>query len=635
MTGKIITYIIAAIQLVSAPNIMAVEKETIYFSESFDDGISDGFLYYDMDGCELHYTMTQLGFDPTDSWKALREDRSDNIYAGSASRFSGNDVGKKAADWLITPEIWIRSDNATFSWAGRSINENVKTLSSYEIRISTDGDRPEDFKSVPLTVVESETEDWEFHTISLEGYGGQKVRFAFVNTSANAEILGIDDIIVKGDAGLASIEIIPGDYVFDEEFNVKGKVTTCSEEPIRSIVLTLTTSENEPVTLEYSGNPLEEGDFYDFEFPLSLRGRFGDRISFTLKVEINGEEYETIERTTLLLAFAPEKKVVVEEGTGMWCTYCPEGIVAMETMRDKYPDTFIGIAIHSDDPLSPSGYPSLDNMFGAFPSMWVDRVVYTEKPMTNSMSGGKLVFSTLGGGIETIFEERMQLMALGEIKSSTHLEGNKLSISSNARFPFTANEADYRISYVIVEDHVWDEGYYQVNHYAGGDVSLGNFSELPPVITEDFEFNDVSRGVLGDYSGINIFPETIEAGIFYPYTSTHELPATVKNVAEASLITLLIDGKSGEIINADKIAIAASGVAHLYNAKDIKIRRTEDYVIASGEGNVEIDVYDISGKKIMTSSGDGEAIIRLPLHKGCFILKARDAVSGKSIKISL
>lgn len=42
-------------------------------------------------------------------------------------------------------------------------------------------------------------------------------------------------------------------------------------------------------------------------------------------------------------------RVVAEEGTGAWCGWCVRGIVGMENMRKKHPETFIPIAIHDGD----------------------------------------------------------------------------------------------------------------------------------------------------------------------------------------------------------------------------------------------------------------------------------------------
>ncbi|MDY3354621.1 MAG: C10 family peptidase, partial [Prevotella sp.] len=42
------------------------------------------------------------------------------------------------------------------------------------------------------------------------------------------------------------------------------------------------------------------------------------------------------------------RRIVMEEATGTWCGWCPEGMATIEQMSKKYPDNFIAIAIHDD-----------------------------------------------------------------------------------------------------------------------------------------------------------------------------------------------------------------------------------------------------------------------------------------------
>ncbi len=68
-----------------------------------------------------------------------------------------------------------------------------------------------------------------------------------------------------------------------------------------------------------------------------------------------------------------ERKVVVEKGTATWCQWCPRSIVGFRTMYEKYPDNFIGIAIHDDDMYSPSYIYMLWRIGGGLPKAIVNR----------------------------------------------------------------------------------------------------------------------------------------------------------------------------------------------------------------------------------------------------------------------
>lgn len=46
--------------------------------------------------------------------------------------------------------------------------------------------------------------------------------------------------------------------------------------------------------------------------------------------------------------FLPVNRPLVEECTGLWCGWCPKGYVALETLKELYPDRFVSISYHSD-----------------------------------------------------------------------------------------------------------------------------------------------------------------------------------------------------------------------------------------------------------------------------------------------
>lgn len=68
-----------------------------------------------------------------------------------------------------------------------------------------------------------------------------------------------------------------------------------------------------------------------------------------------------------------ERKVVVEKGTATWCQYCVRSIVGFRTMYEKYPDNFIGIAMHDDDMYSPSYISMLWRISGGLPKATMNR----------------------------------------------------------------------------------------------------------------------------------------------------------------------------------------------------------------------------------------------------------------------
>lgn len=70
------------------------------------------------------------------------------------------------------------------------------------------------------------------------------------------------------------------------------------------------------------------------------------------------------------------KKAILEENTGEWCGWCPEGAVEMESIIANNPDKVVGMAVHDGDPMEVASYNTwqkgLTNV-GGFPNGSVSR----------------------------------------------------------------------------------------------------------------------------------------------------------------------------------------------------------------------------------------------------------------------
>ena len=121
---------------------------------------------------------------------------------------------------------------------------------------------------------------------------------------------------------------------------------------------------------------------YSGTFKTKVSVEDASQIDITAKiVSVNGLPDSVLENNinTLVvrgLENAIPLKMVVEEATGTWCGWCPRGAVNMEKMREKYPDEFIGIAVHNEDPMMVQDYnDGLTDLpgFGGFPSVIINR----------------------------------------------------------------------------------------------------------------------------------------------------------------------------------------------------------------------------------------------------------------------
>ncbi len=136
------------------------------------------------------------------------------------------------------------------------------------------------------------------------------------------------------------------------------------------------------------------------------------------------------------------QKVVLEENTGEWCGWCPEGAKIMEDAIAANPGKVIGIAVHDGDPMTVADYNSWHKTYTGvtgFPNGNVSRRKAASRgswmaSITNDLAANN---GKNDAGIALI----------------TKLEGSMLNITAFIGYAKTFSE-DTRLSIVITEDKV-------------------------------------------------------------------------------------------------------------------------------------------------------------------------------------
>lgn len=645
MKRAFIGILMLAVQI-SVAVAQADDKYMIYFSCGFEDGLPSSAQVYDEDGFELHYTMTQNGFSKTDSWIWQREDGRENHYAASASRFKEVDGSKPgaASDWLVFSPIWIRGTEASLNWESRSVNDQSSRPSSYSVYVSETGPDPSCFTGPALaTVTEDSFDVWASHTADLGAYAGKRVYVAFVNESLDAEILGIDNVEMTGTAGIAELELTPGKYALgnDRRFNVGGVLTASSGEVVTSLSVSCEIA-GRTLTADYDGLSLHEGESFSFTLPDEIEADYGETVSYTVNATVNGVVFDPIDCTTMVLAFLPERRVVIEEVTGMWCQYCPKGIVAFDILQDKYPDKFIGIAVHmmaEADPLALDHYANSETFPGGAPSGWIDRKVYSVDPVVPVFENGQRTYTTLMGGFESLLLERLEDQPLADVELSAALEENGLSVDAEIRFPVDIKDSDIRLAVVLTEDHVWQKGYYQANVFSGSSETLAGFENRPQRITDDMEFNHVARAIYDDYHGIaGSLPSRIEAGERYSFSRCFKAPETILDWDNVKVIGMVIDNATGEILNASSVRPVVAGIGGVSADAGYNVSRESGRVTVSAPGSDDsfaVSVIDMAGRTVAESEGRGRVTIDVTPLSGIYLLRVSTSGAVSSTKIVL
>lgn len=233
------------------------------------------------------------------------------------------------------------------------------------------------------------------------------------------------------------------------------------------------------------------------------------------------------------------RKVVMEEGTGTWCGYCPEGMATILRMKEKYPDNFIAVAIHDDDDMPVRGNYAgiLNSHFPALPLAALNRKF--DHVFTPSVSETeKAISADLN-------------IAIGEISALANFtSSNRTSIDVSTETILGEDATGtYSIACAVVENNV---GPFWQNAY-GTPEDFGLDCDFSRMI-----YNDVARELYyaNEGSPESAITCTVPMEVL-SHRITIPVPANVVNTDNIELVAMLINNSTGEIENADCVTVGA------------------------------------------------------------------------------
>jgi hypothetical protein len=337
-----------------------------------------------------------------------------------------------------------------------------------------------------------------------------------------------------------------------------------------------------------------------------------------ITTQLAGDELpanDTLSASFNIVEYIPSKMVVGEMGTGTWCGWCVMGIVYMDSMDIKYPETWIGIAVHNFDPMVVDEY---DEAIGpliqySYPGGLVDRTILTDP---------------------SAFEQAF-LQSINKVPAAGIIIQNKLYNETTRELSFTltsdfvAQVNSYRFNAVIKENNVTGtgQGWNQVNYYSGGMFGpMGGFELLPdPVPAEDMVYKHVARAILGGFEGAEgSLPTTIYAGETHSYDFSITIPEDW-NIDNLEIVGMLIDYNAGTIVNGTQEEVLITGIADLESTTNIVVypNPAKNELNFSNISNGNIYIYNINGQLMMEKQKvDGSYKLDITnLKNGAYIVR--------------
>lgn len=389
-----------------------------------------------------------------------------------------------------------------------------------------------------------------------------------------------------------------------EEITIR--VTNWGNDAVTSFAYTIyytDTQESAPETLYSLAAPLESGESTAVQIPIKAGPELGQAdVIFTI-TQVNGAYNSTSVPYTYITRYTvrtrPEKRVLVEEWTGMWCQYCTKGIVIMQSLERLYGDRFIGVAVHDGDVLATLAYDGMKSIYGmTFPSLWVGRKEKTVDVVDQSVVRNEFAVAPLVNI---------------DVKADWDADHRKILVTSTIE-PIIDVTDTYAIGYVLTADGLQSDAFEQKNNYDW--IGMEN---LPPE-AEPFTSGENVRGLAYDHVALASIgvKNGVEGSLSIPlkanevqthtvvfedYDPRNLLGAFAKQTDGSNLhvVAMVINTANGQVVNAARTAIGndkVSGIATPHSAQsgrptiyDLSGRRVHDAVRRG--------FYIVNGKKVV------------------------------------
>ncbi len=276
--------------------------------------------------------------------------------------------------------------------------------------------------------------------------------------------------------------------------------------------------------------------------------------------KVNGQENTVtspVTFTTHIKPFVPVTRPLMEEYTGTWCGWCTRGWLALEMIREWYPDSAVAIAYHNGDPMEVTSSYAVS--VSGFPSATINRGGIID-PYYGTDNGSN------DFGVHLDLEAAMAVFAPGEVNLEAMYSEDRESIDvkSYSRFVDSYDATPYKVGYMLIADGLTDPTWKQNNSYAqykNQPTYAGTYLETLcnwPASVSDLVFNDVAIDASAMMGINNSLPESVESGVIYENTYSYNISNNklVRDGSTLYVVAFLVDKKTGRIVNSNKTAIS-------------------------------------------------------------------------------
>lgn len=520
--------------------------------------------------------------------------------------------GAPADNWLISPQIQIE-EGMFLTWEARSLHYDERE--QYEVLVSTTDDKPESFQL--LQAVDGENYAFTKHILSMDAYAGKPIYLAFRHTSTDGFLLALENVRV----GVPTETILVAKdqtrkFCGDTgTHRVTGEVTNFGK-PLSMSAIVLRDKRGEEMRMPWTADtPLATAGSCSYAFDLPVR--VGEASLYTLFAEAADGTRTPLLRDSVVCSYYP-RTLLLEKGSGVWCTACPSVIPFIHQMKERYGNELVCVEYHStyndqvhlsdtlyDKAMGSSNYP----------------VIHYNRQKEHPQYGSNTLLPNV------IHQPTYALTAL----QVAQWGNDSIAIEAQVTFAKDLDNAQdqFRLGFAVTERDVTLP--YSIQKSNATLLEHEEFSMMKnPIPAQWMHYHDLVRSAATAFSGVaESLPAVLQAGETYTYRGILPIPSKAANRQLLSVVAYALDTKADEVLNVSEshLSYTPTGMLHA-TAPNSHIR------ICSQSRGVRVElptttpyyiyVYQLNGQLLRTQSGEGttHAEISLPAS-GTYLVKVK------------
>ena len=602
MQGK---HTLLSLILLGCPLVLQAQQPVL--SANFNSGIPATWQNLDRDALPVGegFSITVSG-----NWFSGYANGTTSKVALSSSHHATQ--GRPADNWLISPQILIE-EGMYLTWEARSLHYDERE--QYEVLVSTTDDKPESFQL--LQAVDGENYTFTKHILSMEAYVGKQIYLAFRHTSTDGFLLALENVRVG-----EPTETILVAHDQTRRFcgdtgthRVVGEVKNFGK-PLSLSAIVLRDKRGEEMRMSWTADtPLATAGScsYAFDLPVTV----GEASRYTLFVEAADGTRTPLLRDSVVCSYYP-RTLLLEKGSGVWCTACPSVIPFIHQMKERYGEELVCVEYHSayndqvhlSDTIYDQGMGSSN-----YPVIYYNR--HKEQPQYSSNSLLPNVIHQ-----PTYALTALQVAQYGNDSIAVEAQVTFAKDLNNAqdrlRFGFAVKERDVTLPYSIQKSNATllaNEEYAMMKN---------------PIPAQWMHYHDLVRGAETAFNGVaESLPAVLHAGETYTYRGILPIPAKAANRQLLSVVIYALDTETDEVLNVSEARLNYTPTGIQPTAQPLSHIR-----IAALQQRVRVNlpattpyyiyVYRLNGQLVRTHTGEGtmQAEVALP-QAGPYLVKVR------------